>query len=152
MGWLSPVCSTMARLLPGVLLLAALCWTGESRDVCNSSTIAQAELCVKKVMNEKRNNLTERIDDLKPTFTYQYAFEKYTNYKVHHASNIQVKYLFRDDLIHQCPPLRFSANGAHLSKLRWTSNIIYATRLCRAHLARHLMLLRQPPISPLSSS
>ena len=82
----------MVRLLSGVLLLAALCWTGESRDVCNSSTIAQAESCVKKVMNEKRKKLPGLIALVTPNtrFSKDISVPQYRHIRYENAESIKM--------------------------------------------------------------
>ena len=58
----------MARhLLASFLLLLALCWAGETADVCGTGSyyIGPSWDCINKVMNDKRHKLKQRIDDLR---------------------------------------------------------------------------------------
>ena len=99
----------MARLLPGALLLAALCRTGESTKICNSRTEDLAKSCIRQVMKEKRDKLNQRItDQVESNFTRYGEYLEYeaiyVNIKVHGASNIQLKYLISNDIYKQLKP------------------------------------------------
>ena len=89
----------MARvLLPGVLLLAALCGIGETADACQYKTFEELWSCVNQTMDQKRDKLAARVENILPTFRPSGASEYdgigvtfwLNNISVEHVSSIQL--------------------------------------------------------------
>ena len=86
-------------LLPGVLLLAALCGIGETADLCRFNTSDQLWSCVSTIMSQKSDKLDALIDAKSPNVNFsrrnvandhslQFSF---INILIKHASSIQLR-------------------------------------------------------------
>ena len=123
--WWSLERLTMARVLPsGVLLLAALCWVGETADVCDLTKATGNRMsCLGEVMNGAKPDLATRIRQIDipnwtgKTMVHEYQF---TNIRLTKATDLRletVTYTGARDA--NAKPRGFVASKEMKVKLEW---------------------------------